>query len=526
MLLALAASVALPLLLTEAPQDDAYISYIYARNFSRGAGLVYNAGEPPVEGYTNFLWTVLIGLGMRAGLDAELFAPWLGLLALFVTVILTARLTRLLGGTPWFAAAAALLFATRPALTIHAMGGLETTLFSMFVLLAVLPRVGVARTRKDDIVSSLALAAAALTRPEGILIYGLLEISDATLVARRGLSREDFLAGFLRRAVPFVAIVGIHTLWRLSFYGDLVPNTFHAKATQGPDVWASGLGYSLRAIFFFSPFLFLIPYFPFRDRVSWTARLPTLLISTVFIVYVASVGRDYLPRYRYLLPVMPLWCAMAGATLVGLGRRLGRERGITVAGILFVVVGAFHTMAEYRYDRKWPRQDVRHRQLVASGRKLDELLPKRAWIAVTAAGRVPYFADRRAIDMIGLSDRHIARRSASARPEVFVPGHVHGDGKYVLDLEPDAILFLNFMITKEPLVDNPQWPKVAERDAFGVSEREIVADSRLRTDYRLYSVALQGLRAHLNFFGRRDLFDEGRPVDVRSADWSPAEAGP
>ena len=48
--------------------DDAYISFRYARNFARGWGLVYNAGER-IEGYTNFLWTVLIGIAIRLGLE-------------------------------------------------------------------------------------------------------------------------------------------------------------------------------------------------------------------------------------------------------------------------------------------------------------------------------------------------------------------------------------------------------------------------------------------------------------------------
>src|SRR6516225_6490574 len=39
-------------------QDDAYVSFRYARNLVRGDGLTYNAGEK-VEGYSNFLWTVL-----------------------------------------------------------------------------------------------------------------------------------------------------------------------------------------------------------------------------------------------------------------------------------------------------------------------------------------------------------------------------------------------------------------------------------------------------------------------------------
>jgi len=42
-------------------QDDAFISFRYADNFVQGNGLVWNPGEK-VEGYTNFLWTILISI--------------------------------------------------------------------------------------------------------------------------------------------------------------------------------------------------------------------------------------------------------------------------------------------------------------------------------------------------------------------------------------------------------------------------------------------------------------------------------
>ena len=41
--------------------DDAYISFRYVENFAKGDGLVFNRGEY-VEGHTNFLWVILLGL--------------------------------------------------------------------------------------------------------------------------------------------------------------------------------------------------------------------------------------------------------------------------------------------------------------------------------------------------------------------------------------------------------------------------------------------------------------------------------
>src|SRR3954451_17576474 len=42
--------------------DDAMISMQYARNLAQGNGLVWNAHQPAVEGYTNFLWTIWMAL--------------------------------------------------------------------------------------------------------------------------------------------------------------------------------------------------------------------------------------------------------------------------------------------------------------------------------------------------------------------------------------------------------------------------------------------------------------------------------
>ena len=60
--------------------DDAYISYRYARNLADGAGLVWNPGEH-VEGYSNFLWTVLLAASDKLGAAPVRTGRWLGFAA-------------------------------------------------------------------------------------------------------------------------------------------------------------------------------------------------------------------------------------------------------------------------------------------------------------------------------------------------------------------------------------------------------------------------------------------------------------
>ena len=59
--------------------DDAFISFRYARNLAEGNGLVFNTGER-VEGYSNFLWTVVMAGCHKLGFDLPSAARLLGAL--------------------------------------------------------------------------------------------------------------------------------------------------------------------------------------------------------------------------------------------------------------------------------------------------------------------------------------------------------------------------------------------------------------------------------------------------------------
>ncbi len=73
--------------------DDAFISFRYARNLVSGHGLVYNPGEC-VEGYTNFLWTLMIAGAMALGAD-PLKAAWVLGCLFFALAIATTYLMAL-----------------------------------------------------------------------------------------------------------------------------------------------------------------------------------------------------------------------------------------------------------------------------------------------------------------------------------------------------------------------------------------------------------------------------------------------
>src|ERR1700689_4240051 len=60
--------------------DDAFITLRYVKNFVEGNGIVYNVGER-VEGYTHFLWLMLVAVSKAIGFDPVDASMWLGIAA-------------------------------------------------------------------------------------------------------------------------------------------------------------------------------------------------------------------------------------------------------------------------------------------------------------------------------------------------------------------------------------------------------------------------------------------------------------
>src|SRR3954454_14068801 len=80
--------------------DDAFISFVYSRNLVRHGQLVFNLGER-VEGYTNFLWTVVLAFFLRLGLQPELISRVLGTLFGIATFGTCALLSKKIRGGDW-----------------------------------------------------------------------------------------------------------------------------------------------------------------------------------------------------------------------------------------------------------------------------------------------------------------------------------------------------------------------------------------------------------------------------------------
>ncbi|HVP14925.1 MAG TPA: hypothetical protein VMS88_05240 [Terriglobales bacterium] len=301
--------------------DDAFISFRYAENLVRGHGLVFNAGER-VEGYTNFLWTMLVALGLRLGADAEAWAIVWGIAAYAGAVALLAfHARRRAGEAAAFALPiAALLAAVHPDWQRFATSGLETSLFTALLVLGYVLLLARTRTTTASASAGVALALATMTRPEG-LIFAALAAAFIGWFRRSGRALAAFALAFLALWIPF-------TIWRVAYYGDFFPNTFYAKS-GGQAWWDQGVFY---AQLYFQKYWLLAAALPalwaavalqqmalprrrrFRDRAEMAEPALATAFAAGLLLYVTRVGGDFMFA-RMLIPVTPFLLVLAELVL-------------------------------------------------------------------------------------------------------------------------------------------------------------------------------------------------------------------
>ncbi len=311
--------------------DDAFISFRYTRNLIEGNGLVFNPGER-VEGYTNFLWILeLAALWALFNIRPELAAPWLSVAYTAATIVATlwwvARLPSLQnrGLVAWMALGLLCSSATFAAWTSG--GGLETRQFTFFIVAAVVCLSLCPNSTRSLLTASLCLAAAELTRPEGLLLaaccfawFALQRLAEEKRISAHLVRQTAFLVA------PFAILVATHFLFRYAYYGEWLPNTYYAKHIR--PWYESGFRYLWAAAIETGLYLLLpLAYVALRSR--WQNHRDgsfafPLLCVVAHMAYLLPIGGDHF-EYRPLDFYWPLLAlpAAEGIALLGSGVAAG-----------------------------------------------------------------------------------------------------------------------------------------------------------------------------------------------------------
>ena len=520
--------------------DDAFISLRYAANLLAGHGLVFNLGER-VEGFTSPLWTLLLAGFGACGFDLLEAARALGLLCSILTLPTTYWLARQCGAAPLTALIAPALLAFNGSFACWAASGMETALFVGLIAAAF-----AAALAGSYWASASLTAAATLARPEGLLVllvlggYQLLRAKNSAVVSvfdagpippapfptRKGgaAAVPPFLAGRGARGVgptpttdskrgegrsrlPWLLVssgpYALYLGFRRWYYGDWLPNTYYAKTGGG---WAQiqrGLDY-LRDYAADHEGLLLLVGLALFVLLRRPAGMRLVAVGWfLFWLAIAWLGGDGLPMYRFALAPLPLFAALAAACVSDLGQPFlaTRKSGIALAVVLGCAWAYTHwspPRLKSHYGAYQFQQQVEIPRWTQVGQWFAASAPAGASIAVVPIGAVAYYSKLEVRDMLGLTDRHIARRNLSGLGRGWA-GHEKHDGQYVLQRRPTYLLLGNVDVTEQPR-DPRKRPFIPyDNPHIWAREQDMFATERIFDRYQPRSVQFAPGQ-YLNFY--------------------------
>lgn len=452
--------------------DDTMISLRYARNLARGAGFVWNVGEPPVEGFTNLGYTLLMTPGFAFG--DTLFSRYLPVVitigGLVATVLLTAGIARTIWPQFWTVpVAAGAMVALDFGLVFWSARGTEVSLVTAATLGMTLlfMRWRHSRTARELWCGAFCGAAAIVVRLDAaaIVLTVTTWLTVCEVLANRSPRdgrREVHTNSLLSRpvlvafAVPIVTTATV-LAFQVLYFSDALPNTYRLKMrgvsvaerlSVGTQELISNAAPQLRVLILLGPLLLAL--------FSWSALrngdiVVLILIAAVSVSYSVWVGGDYANAQvhapnRFALVGIPALCILAaGGWTTAVTRLIPAARIGAVSAALGALAVAIVLWPNWHNNnlRSLFKEEIpllkSDQQRSALGLYLGRVLPWDTTIAVHAAGQIPYYADLRAIDLLGKSDRMIA--NLPQKTERFRPGHNKWDYDHSIgELAPDVIV--------------------------------------------------------------------------------------
>jgi len=434
--------------------DDMYISLRYARHWASGIGLLWNMGEPPVEGYSNFSFVLLARMALSLGLNPVIVLKSAGALGLLFTCVASYLISRF-----WFSARIALipcfwLLLYRGEI-LWTISGLETAVYQALICWVVLlifkglgyraypePKGGVRRL--PLIMAAVLCAVAGMTRPEApaLMILFILLIA----MNRPQPEKRDFWPNFIIFCASLFICFAPYFLWRWHYYGRFFPNSVYCKGLSNHVYFGLDKHY-LNLVW---PFILLaIPaIWRSKDRRHYFLWLPSVVYTVLLIgadTVVAFANRLFLPAFALLLPLSLL--GLRGLIACYLRKKQDEVDALILYFAAFLLAFFFipaMTLAEYREFSRYPQAGEQLRHDVAVW--LEANTPVTSHVVLADSGLVPYYSQRKFIDSYCLNNAEMTQDPSPLMYERFC--------KKILQTKPEIII-LTLLIEQGEMIYTP-----------------------------------------------------------------------
>lgn len=442
-------------------QDDAYITLQYSKNLVNGNGLVFNTGQQ-VEGFTSFLWVIILTIPYLIKISPELFIQILGVVFGELCLVITYFLTRMIfrgnkftseSGNVWFYIPS-LFLAISGTFYYWSVSGMETLFFTFLCLMGIYYYLKRFDSTKHIYISMIFFTLAFLTRQEAIILIAIIffySISEYFASRKNGKKYGTILYTTLP---IFLVPAFIFLSFRFLYYGYFLPNTFYAKTGASLDYLKAGIQYTLSflKIYLIYGSLLLLPLILFFKRELRQSMFFLYGFVIAYIIYIIYVGGDVLAMHRFFIPVLPLIYISVTIFFLFLYQYVRRLIGGMASSIfiillilstsIFIITNSFNDAVIMSHKEN---QFTRKMGFIASEMKREKSNSKKdLLIAASTVGTLKYFSNCNILDMLGLTDSYIAHHSTSINTvSDFNTGwrERNYNADYVLSRKPDYIIF-------------------------------------------------------------------------------------
>ncbi|MBY9010118.1 MAG: hypothetical protein KGD74_09665 [Candidatus Lokiarchaeota archaeon] len=401
--------------------DDAFISFRYAKNIFLNQEIVFNIGEAPVEGYSNFLWVMWMTLSFVFNIEIAFFSKVSGLIFCHLSVLILYKLAFRISKSKNLSYIVILFYVLTPNIALWSVGGLETSLFSFLLLVSVYVFILDISVRKNRIIklSPLSFALLSLTRHEGAVLFALTLIfftyllfkSNEMNINRRILLLFCYGGTFILTYAPYF-------LWRIVYYSNILPHTFIAKQTGfNLLLFLERLIFYLPLIIFLIPSFFLILFYyvkhPHYRIKNENQRYIILIILSLSIITLFLTS--WMPGYRFTVPIIPLVYLLLPKPLNFLLTTYGNKYQLNLLSknfkfITITIICIFNFSQIFMF---YPFVNLYGAGIkecnIVLGKWINENSSENASLAVWDAGAIPFYSNIRTIDIYpdSLQDLHL-----------------------------------------------------------------------------------------------------------------------
>ena len=193
------------------------------------------------------------------------------------------------------------------------LGGLETIMFCFFAFAGVYAFFQAERTQKNLFFTGILFCLAAMTRFEGLLLFGL------TFCFSFFNSRRTIFSGVrdaLFLLAGFLLMYGPYFIWRYWYFGHLFPCTYYVKGGSGNILkLLFGTRYIAHFVLLYG-FPLCILLILKNYKIFIRNNLYLLCILVCYTAYIVSVGGDHMPGFRFIVPLLPIFYLLIAQALM------------------------------------------------------------------------------------------------------------------------------------------------------------------------------------------------------------------